>query len=137
MQNPKLTWDRFDEATVVYGGGQGEEEARPLINVADTPRETESPLNRREAFHNVSGASTTLELIDEANARLDEGRIKRSFTFDVVEVPSTIYGLHWGFGDVVTANYAAEQHDLHVAVIEVEINRKVETVVARFEEFAA
>jgi hypothetical protein len=68
---------------------------------------------------------------------LDEGRIKRSFTFDVVEVPSTIYGLHWGFGDVVTANYAAEQHDLHVAVIEVEINRKVETVVARFEEFAA
>lgn len=136
MANPRLEWDRHDEVTVVYGGGSGEGLSRPVIDVADDVRRNESPLNRREAFHDVSEASTTLELIDGANARLDEGRIKRRFTFDVVEVPSTVYGLHWGFGDVVTAVYAGEQWDLHVAAVEVRVEGAVERVDPRFEEFA-
>jgi hypothetical protein len=137
MANPRLEWDRHDEITVVYGGGSGEAESRPVIDVADAGRRGESILNRREAFHDISEASTTLELIDGAQARLDEGHIKRRFTFDVVEVPSTVYGLHWGFGDVVTAVYAGEEWILHVAAIEVRVEGQVESVEPRFEEFAA
>ena len=137
MANPVLEWDRHDEVTVVYGGGQGEDLAKPVIEVADAAREGESPLNRCEAYHSItSGAGTTLELIDGARAGLDEGRGKRRFTFDVVEIPSTLYGLHWGFGDLVTAVYAGEQWDLHVAAVEVTVEGKVETITPRFEEFA-
>jgi len=136
MANPKLEWDRREEATVVYGGGRGEDLARPVIDVADDVRRNESPLNRCEVFHSVD-AETTLELIDGAEAKLDEGRIKRRFTFDVVEVPSTVYGLHWGFGDVVTAVYADEQWNLHVAAVGIEVRNKRETITPRFEEFAS
>lgn len=136
MANPKLEWDRRDEVTVIYAGGRGEDLARPVINVADPVREGESPLNRCEGFESVD-APTTLELIDGANAKLDEGRGKRQFNFDVVEVPSTVYGLHWGFGDLVTAVYVGEQWDLHVAAVEVSIQNRVETMKPIFEEFAA
>jgi len=135
MANPRLEWDRRDEVTVVYGGGRGEVEARPVIEVADTVREGESPLNRCEAFHSVD-AETTLDLIDGAYAKLDEGFGKRSFGFDVVEVPSTLYGLHWGFGDVVTAVYAGESWNLHVSAVQVQVERKRETITPTFEEFA-
>jgi len=135
MANPELEWDRHDEVTVVYGGGRGEDLTRPVIEVADTTREGESPLNRCEGFESVD-AATTLELIDGANAKLDEGRGKRRFTFDVVEIPSTLYGLHWGFGDLVTAVYGGEQWDLHVAAVEVTVEGKIETIKPRFEEFA-
>jgi len=136
MANPVLEWDRRDEVNVIYAAGRGEDLARPVIEVADAAREGESPLNRCEGFESVD-APTTLELIDGANAKLDEGRGKRRFTFDVVEVPSTVYGLHWGFGDLVTAVYAGEQWDLHVAAVEVSIQNRVETMRPVFEEFTA
>jgi hypothetical protein len=135
MANSMLEWDRREETTVVYGGGQGEGLAQPVVEVADAAREAKSPLNRCESFVNVN-APTTLELIDGANAKLDEHFVKRRFTFDTVEVPSTRYGLHWGFGDAVTAVYAGEEHVLHVAAVEVSVEGKRETVRPYFEEFA-
>lgn len=137
MVGPSLAVDYRDEETYAYAGGSGEGAARLIEEEADATRVTASPLNRREGFVEATnceaaGAGSALEGV--AQARLVEMQPVRTFAFQIQDTPRCKYGLHWNFGDLVTASFLGEQYDLHVVGVHVTVAGAQETVEAMFQE---
>lgn len=113
LVNARVDHDHIDEIDYSYVLGQGDEATRELVEVSDTARIGESIWNRREGYKDARHVEygNTDALTAEGNAHLDEYKPKFAFVGDVVETPSFLYGIHWGFGDLVTAIYADIQVD--------------------------
>lgn len=141
MSNPKLAIDRREEITVVYGGGKGEGLARYVVEVEDTARAAESLFNRREGFYD-GRMSENASVSSAARSLLEKGQPSRRFSYEVQDSytstgsPSTVYGLHWHFGDRVTGSYSGAQYDLHAAAVAITVDNYGEVVTAVLEEIA-
>ena len=59
------------------------------------------------------------------------GRPKRVFEATVLDVPGTQYGVHWNFGDKVTAEYAGEVFDVSIDAVSVSVRDGEERITAR------
>jgi hypothetical protein len=103
MANPVLTRNSSDEKTVAIVGGQGEEDARTVR--VRTGTNYEAVHNATETFVQASMYTTTEGLNAAGDRELDTMKRRDVLTFDVLQVPSTRYGLHYGLGDLVTAYY--------------------------------
>jgi hypothetical protein len=139
LDNATLIQDRVDEVTFVYGLGPGEGAARNVQTAADTTRAGASPLNRIETSINASNASSNAEVSAAAQAKLRDGRPRKSFSGTLVETPGTRYGIDWGHGDYLTAVFAGRVMDCRVDAVTVRISDGKESVNAtlRSEEFTA
>ncbi len=134
LAEPALDEDWTNEVTYVYGAGQGEGAARTISGVEDTARSGRSLFGRREALADARNESTTAGVTAAANARLREGRPRRTFSAKIVDSPGTRYGLHWRWGDKVSACYDGQQFDCIVRVVRVALDGNgKETVEARLE----
>jgi hypothetical protein len=101
MANPKLVRNSMEERTIAIVGGQGEESARSVVvrtgaNVATNPA---------EVFVDARSYTATAGLEAEGDRELDAMKRRDALTFDVLQVPSTLYGVHYDLGDLVTAVY--------------------------------
>jgi hypothetical protein len=122
LVNVTRTYDWNDEITYAYAGGQGTEEARQVTTASSRTRIGQSPLNRREGFRNASNTTDATALQDEANAALWEGRPKRAFLGELVNVPGTTeYAVHWSLGDKVTAEFQGESIDCIIEAVQVTV----------------
>lgn len=136
MQDPALSRNYREEITLVYGGGEGKGRAREIVEIEDAARSGLSPLNRRESFFDGRQYINVAMLEQAAEQLLNEGVPQVQFDYKVVDVPGTIYGLHWNFGDLITASYAGEQYDFHVTSVDVTIANAEETIDVRLEHYA-
>lgn len=102
MADPEYTYDRLDEATVAIGAGQGEGADRQVV-VRTGPDYAEG--NNIEVFVDARGSETAAGVASSADARLDEARTRQRFGFRVVQTPGCAYGVHYGLGDLVRAQY--------------------------------
>ena len=105
LSTPDYELDYRDEVTYVYAGGQGEGSDRTIVEVEDTDRSARSEWGRMEAFQDARNLSTDTAITSEANARLQTGRPRLRFTGQVLDTPSSRFGVDWNFGDKVTAQY--------------------------------
>ncbi len=145
MQNPRLSISRDNEATYAYGGGQGEESARIIIETGDTARVGASPLNRIELFYDGRqyDATESTALASAAKSRLEDAQPVTRFAFDSVDTydssgnPLCVYGVHWGLGDRVTAQYLGQSFDMHVAAVGITVDSSGEKITGTFEEVLA
>lgn len=119
---PALDFDWEDEFNFVYGTGQGLEDNRILQTAQDITRIGISPFNRREYNQDARQAKTEATVLAEANAALEEHRPKRIFTGSISQTPGCIYGVHWKWGDIVTAEYKGLSIDCHVDAVVVSID---------------
>jgi hypothetical protein len=103
MANPVLTRNSMDEKTVAIVGGQGEEASRTVV--VRTGANYEAIHNAIETFVQASSYSATDGLNTEGDRELDTLKRRDVLTFDVLQIPSTRYGLHYGLGDLVTGYY--------------------------------
>jgi hypothetical protein len=103
MATPVLVRSGMDEKTVAIVGGQGEEDARTLV--VRTGPNYSAPHNAIETFVDARSYTTTDGLNAEGDRELDTLRRRDGFTFDVLQVPSTLYGIHYNVGDLVTSVY--------------------------------
>lgn len=103
MANPVLERNSVDEKTVAIAGGQGEETAR-VVAVA-TGANYHATENAVETFVEAREMTSAAAVADKAARELEEVRRRDQLTFDVLQVPSTLYGLHYGLGDLVTGYY--------------------------------
>lgn len=100
---PKLTRSYLKERSVGIVGGQGTDSAR-VIEVR-TGTNYAADYNDTETFIDARQLSTILGLQQYGDAELYDRRAFNDLTFEVLQVPQTLYGKHYFLGDLVTARY--------------------------------
>jgi len=133
MAEPWSEEDAWDEITFVYVQGSGQADNCIILPVQDAARIGESPLNRCETLLDESSEDYISRLGSAGRAALEEGRPKKRFGFSIIETPASLYGVHWGHGDLVTGSYEGEQYDLHVAAVQVTVKGQREEIRANLE----
>lgn len=103
MANPVLNRNWIEEKTVAIVGGQGEESDRAIV--VRTGANYSAPANNVETFVDARDLTTTNGLNARGDLFLEDARAKDSLTFDVIQTPGSLYGLHYFLGDRVTAYY--------------------------------
>jgi hypothetical protein len=119
LRNAELIMDYSDEANYIYAGGQGEEADRNVNQVSDSARYGASPWNRRERFTDARNESTDAGVTAKGYEALFEGRPQSSFSGEIVSTPSFQYGIHWGYGDKVIADYRGAYYDVLIQAIRI------------------
>ncbi|NJN65458.1 MAG: hypothetical protein HC884_01475 [Chloroflexaceae bacterium] len=119
-----------EEVTAVYVAGQGARAAREVVEVTDTARAALVPFGRRETLHDARQVAVTTGLTDEGHARLQAGQPADTFSARVVSRPAALYGVHWRFGDRVTAEFGGEVMTCRVEQVQVSVTRDGEKVTA-------
>jgi hypothetical protein len=66
----------------------------------------------------------------EANAELRAGRPRRLFSATLLQTPGAAYGIHYGLGDIVSANYIATQFNCRLDSIHITVADGRETIQA-------
>lgn len=103
MSNPVLRRQRINEKTVAIVGGQGEEDER--IFVVRTGGTYNATYNSKEVFVPATQYSTAAGLNAAGDVRLDEVRARDDLTWNVIQTPGSLYGVHYFLGDLVTGYY--------------------------------
>jgi hypothetical protein len=122
LAEPVLDVDYTAEVTYVYAGGQGEGEARTIQTAVDVARTGRSQFGRCEAFADARNDATTAGVLAAAQQALQEGRPRLRFSAKLVESSGTRYGIHWRWGDRVTAMYAGESYNAMIRTITVTVD---------------
>jgi len=126
----QLTDDYGAAASFIYAGGQGEEDARTLVEVEDAELSGASPFGRIERLRDARQASTIDELQSEGEAALRESRPVRLFSGRISETPQARYGVDWGWGDRVAVVFEGVGLTCHVAAVQVSVREGTETIQA-------
>jgi hypothetical protein len=84
-------------------------------------RVADSPFNRIEAFGDYANVSDSAALQDIADAMVRAGRPLIEFTADVVETDGATRGIHYNFGDMVTAKFRGQSYDCRLDVVAVSV----------------
>ena len=102
MAEPEYEYDRIGEQTVCIVGGQNQGASRQVEICTGSDY---GPDNDIEVFGDGGTLSTTAALQSLGEEKLEEGRAREKFTFKVVQTRSCAYGVHYGLGDLVRAQY--------------------------------
>lgn len=102
MAEPEYSYDRTEERTVAVVGGQGEGADRAVV-VRTGPDYAAG--NDIETFVDARNNTTTEGLNASGDAKLAASRALQQFDYRVVQTPGCAYGVHYGLGDLVKAQY--------------------------------
>lgn len=122
MRLPSLRSSYRTEKTVAIVGGQGLDSARAVR--VRTGTNYNASYNSYEVFVNGSQYATDDGLDTEGDARLEELRAKDSLRFEVIQVPSTLYGKHYFLGDLVSAYYRGFAYTPQIRGISVDVRER-------------
>lgn len=123
MGAASLKFDYRNEVTWARAGGQGDGTNRNTATAQDSTRIGVSPFGRREAFVQATQYvdDTSGGLTAEAQAEVRNGRPRTIFRGKLLDTEDTRYGVHWGWGDFVTAQYKGYQIDCRVDAVTVSV----------------
>lgn len=116
-----LTTDYRNEVTYALAGGRGEQSARLTASAQDTTRQGVSPFGYREQFVDATQYTTTTGLSSEAAGVVREGRPRTIFTGRLLDTLDTQYGVHWAWGDFVTAQAFGQLYDCRIEAVTVTV----------------
>lgn len=115
------SFDYNEERNVIYAGGQGTNNNRIVYTASDSKRYNISPLNVREDF--VSADVTNLNAAkEEAQMRLADAAAKIAMNGHIQQSASSIYGLHYNFGDVIGMTYEGITMNVHLDTVSVRVD---------------
>jgi hypothetical protein len=123
--------DWMNAATMVVTGGQGAETNRAVGIAYDGDLVDSARYGLRELFVSATGLSVEASLDAEARSILYQRRPRRTLTGDIVSIPRAQYGLDWGWGDRLIAQFEGEEFVALVDTVAVEVSRGVEAIQAR------
>lgn len=103
MSNPILRRNRLNEKTVVIVGGQGIEDDRSFE--VRTGTNYNATYNSKVVFYPATQYTTSAGLQAAGDVRLDELQARDDLTWDIIQTPGSLYGVHYGLGDLVTGYY--------------------------------
>lgn len=121
LLEPSLDFDWTNEKNYIYATGQGSGLARVVKTAQDDTRIGVSPFNRIEFNQDARNASLDASVQAKADYALQDHRPKRTFTGSISQTDGCLYGVHWKWGDIVTAEYDGYTFDCHVDAVTVTI----------------
>lgn len=100
-----LSENTSDEVNVVFGLGQGEESSR-MIEIATDPASIAlSPWNQSEVSRNATSEVLPEGVLSVATSVLKTLGAVTTFSFEALQIHSTVYGRDFTWGDYITAKY--------------------------------
>ena len=120
MAEPEYSYDRLDEKTVAIVGGQGEGADRAVV-VRTGPDYAAG--NDIETFVDARNNTTTDGLNASGDAKLQDARARQQFGYRVVQTPGCAYGVHYGLGDLVKAQYGPVNVTQKIVGVSVSLDR--------------
>jgi hypothetical protein len=125
--NPEMVADYSNEYTVVKMGGTGTGADRVIGTATNTTRLASSQFARREYFGSGISTDDVDTLNADASAKLGENRARLVLTGQIVETEYFRYGVHFGFGDLLIAEYAGKTFDVHLDTVAGTVRGGIET----------
>lgn len=132
MGSPKLE-RRPAIANAVLIAGQGEGAARTWVW---RPASLPTGMARREAFRDARDSDTTAVLQARGDEELRDLRAVDELTFEVLQTPASVYGVHYNWGDLVTARFLDLSLSLQITSVTVTLAGDSETIRPGFESIA-
>ena len=114
--------DHSDEENYIYGLGQGVESDRNVQTASDTTRIASSIYNRCEGTAQANTQSEDAGVTAAAKAKLAKARPLKRFGGRLLDTGDYRYGVDWGFGDRVTAEYAGMQFDCEITAVSISVD---------------
>lgn len=123
MANPIYKDDHINEATVAIVGGQGEGDSR--ATAIRTSTDYHITTNNIETFVHATDINVDGGLDTRGDEKLKTLRSTQSFEFDVLQIPSTQYGVDYSLGDLVTVvnPYNETEYTMKIEAVHVSINQ--------------
>jgi hypothetical protein len=112
------TFDYTQEATFVYAGGNGEYPTQIIKTASDSTRIYTSPFSRIEDYVDATD-DDPIVIQSRANQLLQSRLSKFAINGHIEQGPQSIYGVHYGFGDIVSVNYHGFTVDVHLDGVEI------------------
>lgn len=128
MAVPQYSASQDGSINRVYVLGPGEGATRQIEVRANGAAGAMTQYNIREAARNASNAETVAQLQQIGDEVLAENQARESFAFQVLQIPSTLYGYHYSWGDRVTARYGDIQRDKRIVGVSVDVTPDGETI---------
>lgn len=122
MRRPSLRSNHRAERTVVTAGGQQTDSDRVVRTRTGT--NYNALYNSYELFINASQYTTNAGLDAAADERLKELEAHDTIAFDVIQVPSTLYGKHYFLGDKVSAYFLGKTYTPQVRRVNVDVRQR-------------
>lgn len=117
----QLIEDWTDTVTYAKVGGAGQGDERVTGDYVDNGMVALSPFGRREAFFDYTQTSDTAVLTGIARALVRAGRGRVLFTGKLIDTPDCQYGVHWNWGDYVTAQDFGASFDCRIDSVQVDV----------------
>lgn len=112
-----------DERNCVLVAGQGEDASRVWVTRTNATRIGASKWNRREYFKDSRDDDATAALEADGDAALDEFRPRQVLTGTLHDTPGMQFGIHYQFGDVLSAEAFGYHVDCHVGSVRVRVDQ--------------
>jgi hypothetical protein len=123
LSDAKLGTHHIEEFNYVYAGGQGQQDARIIQEASDTERiNAGSPYNRLEIFHDARHCETTDSVSAEAESALRMYMPKKIISGNLVDTPGMQFGVHYGFGDIVSVQAFGHSADCHISSLKMDVD---------------
>lgn len=103
IANPKLVRSYMNDKTTAIVGGTGQDDARTIV--VRTGTNYIAGYSDQEFFVDARNTLTTAGLENTGDVALYNQKAKDELTFDVLQVPQTLYGRDYFLGDLITARY--------------------------------
>jgi hypothetical protein len=101
------------------------------VEVGDTGRAGTTPFGRIETFQDARHITTADGLTNEGRARLQQHQPDSTFTGTIISrEPYAVYGRHWRFGDIVSAEFDGEIIACRIDQVNVAVDRDGERISA-------
>jgi len=132
--NFKYRYNRLNEVNTVDMLGVGKAGDRVYAG-ATSGTEADSPWARRAVTREDTSQWNTTILEDDAEQTLAAQRLRREFSFDIIQFP-TRYGVNWEVGDLVTVQYRGREVDQKIVGATVTLdNSGTETIRPELEDY--
>lgn len=119
----ELSYDYTAQATRVVAGGQGEGTLRTVQRVDDAGAGGASPYALAEAFRQATSSTSAAQVLDEAEAELWARRARVRFSGSAQQVPGSLYGVHYQWGDVVPVSFLGQDVTCRIATVRNQVQR--------------
>ncbi len=120
MAEPEYSYDRLEERTVAIVGGQGEGADRAVVVRTGPDYSSDNDI---EMFVDARNNTTTGGLNASGDARLRAARALQQFGYRVVQTLGCAYGVHYGLGDLVKAQYGPVNVTQKIVGVTVSLDR--------------
>lgn len=119
LGNVKTGWVLRDGATAIYAAGAGVGSIRATATASDAALIAMSPFGRREKVVDGSQIVDPAALQALAYAELRANKPRKYMTARLVETETCLRGVHFDYGDYLTAQYEADTYDVRLDKIAV------------------